>query len=149
MTVNPVTVAAHRGQLLRWAGWFAMANALVMILIALRYLDAGDLSATAAGRAFGMAMFVAHASSMATVLWLPVFLLVLIWPQRPVVVPLAVAIGIVVMTLLYADTVVYAQYHFHINTALLALFFSGASAATFEFSWTMKMQMGLILAAIV
>src|SRR5699024_4640464 len=100
MTVNPVRPAVRRGQLLRWAGWFAMANALVMILVALRYLDVGDLSSTTVGRVFGMAMFVAHASSMAAVLWLPVFVFALIWPQRHIVVPLATVIGIAAMTLL-------------------------------------------------
>ena len=125
-----------------------MANALVMILIALRYLDVGDLSATYIGRLFGMAMFVAHASSMAALLWLPIFLLILLWPQRHVVVPLAAAIGIVAVILLFADTVVYEQYRFHINSALLALFFSEASAATFEFSTMMKLQAGLLVVGI-
>src|SRR5699024_8432007 len=71
------------------------------------------------------------------------------WPQRHIVAPLALAIGIVVTILLFADTVVYQQYRFHLNSALLALFFSDASAETFEFSVAMKLQVGLIIAAVV
>src|SRR5699024_5642214 len=149
MTLNPITPGVRRGELLRWAGWFAMANALAMILISLRYLDVGDLSSTGVGLLFGIAMFVAHASSMAAVLWLPVFLFAAIWPQRHIVVPLAMAIGIAATILLFADTVVYQQYRFHLNSALLALFFSDASAETFEFSAAMKLQVGLIVAGIV
>lgn len=149
MTLNPVTRKVRRSELLRWAGWFAMANALVMILISLRYLEVSDLSSTAVGLAFGVAMFFAHASSMAVLLLLPVFVLALIWPQRHVVVPVALAIGIAAAVLLFADTLVYQQYRFHLNSALLSLFFSSASAETFEFSLAMKLQVGLIIAVIV
>lgn len=149
MRINPVHPGVRRGELLRWAGWFAMANALVMILVSLRYLEAGHLSSDTVGWLFGIAMFLAHASSVAILFWLPVFAFVLVWPQRHIVVPLASIIGIVAITLLYADTVVYQQYRFHLNSALLSLFFSGASAATFEFSLAMKAQIATILAAII
>lgn len=144
MTLNPVDRRARRGELLRWAGWFAMTNAVVMILIALRYLEVGDLSGVAAGRVFGIAMFAAHASSMAIVLLLPVFVLALLWPQRHLVTPLALAIAVATTLVLFVDTLVYQQYRFHLNSAVLAMFFSSASDEIFEFSLATKLLLALI-----
>ncbi len=149
MALNPIARRVRRAELLRWAGWFAIANALVMILVALRYLDVGDLSAGGIGRVFGILMFPVHASSMAVALCLPVFLLALIWPQRHLVAPLALAIGTVATVLLFADTVVYQQYRFHLNSAVFSLLFSGAAGETFEFSRAMKLQAALLIVAIV
>jgi len=125
-----------------------MTNAMVLILIALRYIEAGHASTTIPGIAFAVAMYIAHASSMAMVLWLPALLTAFVWPQRHVVVTVAVAIGTGITALLFADTVVFQQYRFHINSALLALFFSDASAETFEFSIRMKLEMGGLLVSI-
>lgn len=149
MTLNPIARGASRGELLRWAGWFAVANALVMILVALRYLDVGDLSNDGVGRLFGIAMFPAHAISVATLFYFPVFALALIWPRRHVIAPSALAIGILATLALLADTVVYQQYRFHLNGAVLSLFFSDASDETFVFSWQMRMQVALVAVAIV
>lgn len=149
MTLNPIERGASRGELLRWAGWFAVANALVMVLVALRYLDVGNLSDDGIGRLFGIAMFPAHAVSMAVLLCLPVFLLALIWPRRHAVAPLALAIGAGGTMALLADTVVYQQYRFHLNSAVLSLFFSDASDETFVFSGTMQLQAGLAAIAVV
>lgn len=148
MTVDPDAAGVGRGTLLRWAGWFSMANALLWILVALRYLEVGHLSSAPAGLLFGIAMFPAHAASVAILLWLPVFLLALIWPQRHLVTFLGMAIGMASTTLLFADTVIYQQYRFHINTAVLSLYFSDASAEIFQFPWIMKLQIGAIMAAI-
>lgn len=149
MTLNPIARGADRGELLRWTGWFAVANALVMILVALRYLDVGDLSNDGVGRLFGIAMFPAHAISVATLFYFPVFALALIWPRRHVIAPSALAIGILTTLALLADTVVYQQYRFHLNGAVLSLFFSDASDETFVFSWQMRMQAALVAVAIV
>lgn len=143
--LNPVDRTARRGELLRWLGWLVIANTLVLSLVALRYLDVGDLASGAAARSFGVAMFFAHFLSVALIPLLPVMLIALVWPQRHVVAPLAWALGVALSTLLLVDTVVFQQYRFHLNGALVALFFSGASDETFEFSTGMKIQAALIL----
>ena len=142
--LNPVDRAVRRGELLRWLGWLVVVNTLVLSLIALRYLDVGDLADGWAARTFGVAMFFAHFVSVALIPLLPVMLLALIAPLRHVVVPLAWAINVVLSCLLLVDTLVFQQYRFHLNGALVALFFSDASAETFEFSTLMKIQAGLI-----
>lgn len=148
--LNPIDRPAGRGLLLRWLGWLVIAYMLVLSAIALRYLDVGDLSNEFGARIFGIAMFFAHFLSLALIPLLPVMLLALLWPQRHVVAPLAWAIGVALSCLLLVDTLVFQQYRFHLNGALVSLFFSGASDETFEFSTVMKLQaIGVALAVAV
>ena len=142
--LNPVPSGVGRSALLRWLGWLVIAYTLVLSLVALRYLDVGDLATGGAARSFGVAMFFAHFLSVALIGLLPVMLLALLVPYRHVIVPLAWAIGVVLTGLLLVDTQVFQQYRFHLNGALVSLFFSGASEETFEFSLAMKIQVALI-----
>jgi len=145
---NPIDRGARRGELLRWLGWLAMANTCVLVVVALRYLDVGDLATGAVARSFGGAMFFAHFVSIAVIALLPVLLLAALWPQRHLVAPLAWAINVALTALLLVDTLVFQQYRFHLNGALVSLFFSGASEETFEFSTAMKVQAGLVVLAV-
>ena len=144
LMLNPITPGAGRGPLLRWLGWLVIANTLVLSLVAARYLDVGDLSAGLVARTFGVTMFLAHFLSVALIPMLPVMLLALLWPQRHVIAPLAWLINVALTCLLLVDTLVFQQYRFHLNGALVSLFFSGASEETFEFSSMMKVQAGLL-----
>jgi hypothetical protein len=138
--LNPIDRRVARGELLRWLGWMAIANTLALSLVALRYLDVGDLSTGLVARSFGIAMFFAHFLSIALLPLLPVMLLALVWPLRHVVVPLVWLVNVALSVLLLVDTLVFQQYRFHLNGALVSLFFSGASEETFEFSTMMKAQ---------
>lgn len=143
--LNPIDRDARRGELLRWLGWLAMANTMVLVVVALRYLDVGDLATDVLARSFGTAMFFAHFVSIAVIALLPLLLLAAVWPQRHVIAPLAWAINVALTGWLLVDTLVFQQYRFHLNGALVSLFFSGASDETFEFSTVMQLQAGLAL----
>lgn len=144
--LNPIDRRVGRGALLRWLGWMVIANTLILSLVALRYLEVGNLATEPVARIFGIAMFPAHFLSIALLPLLPVMLLALLWPQRHVIVPLVWLFNVALTGLLLVDTLVFQQYRFHLNGALVALFFSGASDETFEFSRMMKAQaVGVIL----
>lgn len=144
--LNPIDRRVGRGVLLRWLGWIAIANTLILSFVALRYLAVGDLATEPVARIFGIAMFPAHFLSIALIPLLPVMLLALLWPQRHVIVSLVWLVNTALTGLLLIDTLVFQQYRFHLNGALVALFFSGASEETFEFSFMMKAQVvGVLL----
>ena len=62
-----------RKQLLRWLGWFAMANAIVFGLIGLRYLGAGTVPQTPLAWVYLVTIYISHHSWLAL---LPLLLLV-------------------------------------------------------------------------
>lgn len=138
--LNPIDRRVARGELLRWLGWMTIANMLVLWLIALRYLDVGDLATEPTALGFGVAMFPAHFLSIALIPLLPIMLLALLWPQRHLVGWLVWGVNVALSVILLIDTLVFQQYRFHINGALVALFFSGDSEEIFVFSWMMKAQ---------
>ena len=86
-----------------------IAYTLVLSLVALRYLDVGDLSTGLVARSFGIAMFFAHFLSVALIGLLPIMLLALIVPYRHIIAPLAWAIGVVLTCLLLVDTLGLAE----------------------------------------
>src|SRR5699024_3290005 len=64
-------------------------------------------------------------------------------------VPLAMTIVTLALVILITDTVVYQQYRFHLNAAVMSLFFSKASGEIFEFSTRMKWEIGLLIVGII
>ncbi|MCF6338310.1 MAG: DUF3413 domain-containing protein, partial [Gammaproteobacteria bacterium] len=73
--IHPTEKTPSRSELLRWAGWFFLANSFIALLIALRYLTAvqfpdGDYTIT-----FSILAFIGHFASMgfigAILLFLP------------------------------------------------------------------------------
>jgi hypothetical protein len=143
--LNPIDRRVARGELLRWLGWMVIANTLILSLIALRYLDVGDLATQPIARSFGVAMFPAHFLSIALLPLVPVMLLALLWPQRHLVGWLVWLINVALTVVLLIDTLVFQQYRFHINGALVALFFSGDSEEIFVFSLMMKAQVAAVI----
>ena len=71
-----------RRQLFRWLGWFGMANAVILGLIGLRYLDGGIEGQTILSWVYLVTIYISHHSWLAV---LPLFLLltpvILIWPS--------------------------------------------------------------------
>lgn len=139
-SVHPLTEKAGRRRLGRWCGWYLAANAVLMLLLALRYLDTPEAPAGAIGIPFGVAMYVGHMASLSALVLLPVFIVILIRPGRRFAGWLAVMAGTAATVVLFVDTVVYQQYRFHINAGVLEMLFSSAADEIFAFSWIMYVQ---------
>ena len=54
-----------RRQLFRWLGWFAMANAVVLGVIGLRYLGGGFTASTPLAWVYLVTIYLSHAETLA------------------------------------------------------------------------------------
>jgi membrane-anchored protein YejM (alkaline phosphatase superfamily) len=114
--------ATNRRQLLRWLGWFGMANAVIFALIGLRYLSGGPDGASALAWIYLVTIYASHHSWLAL---LP--LLVLVGPLillRPSL-RLARTVAVILMALMIAvillDSLLWSQSRFHINLLTLKI----------------------------
>ncbi|NNJ65525.1 MAG: DUF3413 domain-containing protein, partial [Xanthomonadales bacterium] len=82
--------AMRRGTLLRWTGWFALANSFVFGLVSLRYFGGSAPVDSALAWVYLVAVYIGHHVLLTTV---PLFLLatplILVWPRRRAVTVLA------------------------------------------------------------
>lgn len=125
-----MTEGQTRRQLLRWLGWFAMANALILGLIGLRYLDGGSTAATPLAWVYLVTIYVSHHAWLALV---PLFLLVspfiLLRPSLRWSKILAVLLMAVMIAVIMLDSLLWSQSRFHIN--ILTLKILGSSSLIF------------------
>lgn len=111
-----------RSGLLRWMGWFALTNAVLLTLIDLRYLLGFTPGGTILSWVYLVLVFPAHHVLLATV---PLFLiltpLVLLMPSRVWVSRLAVIIYALLIAVLMLDSLLWSQSRFHINALTLQI----------------------------
>jgi uncharacterized protein len=113
---------SSRRRLLRWASWFAVANAALLAIIGLRYLWLYvRLSPSVAWGYAGLA-YVGHVSALA---YLPCLLVlmpvILLCPRPRLVVPLGVALGGIGGSLLLLDSLVFGENRYHLNALTFML----------------------------
>lgn len=131
-----------RPPLLRWAGWFALANGVLATLIALRYLPYVPLERLDV-QGFAALAVPAQMIGLASLLVVAIWPLAASVPYRPVVFSVAVLIATGLQLLLLVDTQVFAQYRFHLNGFILDLVLK-AGSQVFAFGWTMFLWAGII-----
>ncbi len=118
--------------LLRWAAWFFLGTSALVTLLALRYLAVAPIADGFAPRAFRLTMFVTQAASFGIVLALVTLPLVWFVPRPRLVVPVAVLLALVGLTLVLVDTFVYQQYRFHLDASVWRLLTDGGAETTFH-----------------
>lgn len=119
-----------RRQLFRWLGWFAMANAVILGLIGLRYLGGGPSGATPLAWVYLLTIYISHYSWLSL---LPLLLLIspvivlrpsLRWSKALAVLLMAVMIAVIML-----DSLLWSQSRFHLN--ILTLKILGSSSLIF------------------
>ncbi|HFC53573.1 MAG TPA: DUF3413 domain-containing protein, partial [Gammaproteobacteria bacterium] len=134
-----------RGVLLRWAGWFFLANAAVALLISLRYLGVVRIPEGEYAWLFTVLAFVGHFASLGFIGALLLFLPILIFPYRAFVFALGILLGGLFVLAITVDTFVFSQYRFHLNGMVLNLLLGGAADEIFTFSGTMWFMASLFV----
>ena len=90
-----------RRALFRWLGWFAMANAVVLALVDLRYFSGYVPGGSTLAWVYLVTVYISHHALVAVV---PLFLfatpVVLVWPRRRLV----MAVAVLVFALMIAFT---------------------------------------------
>jgi len=119
-----------RRRLLRWAGWFAVANAALLGVVGLRYLWYYSALGATAAWGYALVAYVGHVSALACVpLGLALVPAIVLIPRPGLVVPLGVALGSAGASLLLLDSLVFAENRYHLD----ALTFSLLDASTLGF----------------
>lgn len=119
-----------RKLLFRWLGWFAMANALVLAFVDLRYLSSGIGEQSPLSWLYLVTIYISHHSWLAL---LPIFLLltpvILIRPSFQAAKWPAILIISLIIAVIVLDSLLWSQSRFHIN--LLTLQILGLSSWVF------------------
>lgn len=107
---------AGRARLVKWASWFAVLNAGVMGIMALRYLVRYPFPDDPVAIFY---VFLAYTGQFALLSYLPFLLLILplglILPRPRLVVPVAIVVFSAILMLLVVDSLLFERNHFHIN----------------------------------
>jgi Domain of unknown function (DUF3413) len=113
---------ADRRSLLRWLGWFTAANTGCAALVGVRYLWAYAWPSDAIGIGYAFCAFVGHSAFLAFLfVFLPASLPAIV-PARRATVVLAVVAAATMLTLLFLDANVFAQFRYHLDPLTAALF---------------------------
>lgn len=111
-----------RRLLLRWAGWFALANSLVFGLVSLRYFGADAPVETALAWVYLVSVYVGHHVLLTFV---PLFLLavplIIVLPLRRALTILAVVLFALMIALMMLDSLLWSQSRFHINALTMKI----------------------------
>jgi membrane-anchored protein YejM (alkaline phosphatase superfamily)/drug/metabolite transporter (DMT)-like permease len=143
-----VSRGGARSQRLRWLGWMACANAVLMTLAAATLIPS-DLSATPLGWLYLVLAFPGQCLSLALLLAALLAVVTLLVPLRPVLVALGTASYAFLLALVLVDARVFTLYGFHLNGMVWNLLTSGAAADTLSLSWKTLTLAGVALVVIV
>ncbi len=112
-----------RRELLRQAGWFAVANAVLFSFIGLRFLASYPVPGDALGLAYLVLAFTTHFALLAALpIGLVVVPLALLLPRAGLVTAVAVLLEALVLTLLVVDGNVFAEQRYHLTPLIAVLF---------------------------
>jgi len=105
-----------RRQLFRWMGWFAMANALVLAVVGLRYFQGFTPGGTSLSWLYLLLVYPAHHVLVAVI---PLFVvltpIVLVRPSRRIATVVAVVLFALMIALINLDSLLWSQSRFHLN----------------------------------
>ena len=111
-----------RRQLFRWMGWFAMANAVVLGLVGLRYFSGYVAGASALAWVYLLTVYFAHHVMLAVIpLFILVTPLVLLRPDRKWVTVAAVLVFALLIAVIMLDSLLWSQSRFHINALTMKI----------------------------
>lgn len=131
-TVAPMFVPRYT--MLRWAGRYMLANTLLGMLIAIRYLVFLQWPDTGLAWTYFISMTLSHffflSAMIAVVLVAPIACII---PRPGIVITWAVIVYSLALILLVIDTFVFSQYRFHLNPFVFDLIVDGGSQI-FNFS---------------
>lgn len=137
--------AGPRATLLRWAGWFSVANALVLMLISLRYLKLMPFPDAALGLTFLGLSFPGHFLALAFYLFPLAALGILCYPRRGFAFALLGTLQLCLVLGVIIDTLVFAQYRFHLNGMVLNLLTGGAAGDVLPMTGKLWLLLALAL----
>lgn len=126
-THNLTSERVPRSLMFRWALWFMLANAVILMLISLNYLKSMPLPEAPLARLFLGLSYPGHFFSLAMYVFPLIATAILIYPRRRFVFALAIFLELALVLTVIIDALVFAQYRFHLNGMVWNLLTSGAA----------------------
>lgn len=122
----------HNGRLprqlaLRWAFWFMLMNGLALMAISMRYFGSDSLPGTPLARLFLGLAYPGHFFSLSLYAMPLVVLGIMVWPVRWFVFAVGITFELLIVLGVIIDSLVFAQYRFHLNGMVWNLLKSGAA----------------------
>ena len=111
----------------RWALWFLFANAAVLLLICLNYLKTMPAPESPLAQVFLGLSYPGHCFSLSLYMFPVIAAVILVYPRRRVVFGVAILLELSLLLLIIIDSLVFAQYRFHLNGMVWNLITSGAA----------------------
>lgn len=112
---------------------FTLINLILVWLVALRYVPFLEVPHDGLGIAYLIVTWIGHFGLLALLFGLPLWLLSLIVPRGLLWLP-ASLLATAGLALLLIDSVVYAQYRFHLNHFMVSLFLNDKNGEIFSFT---------------
>ncbi len=116
----------NRGMMIRWALWFLFANAFVLMLISLNFLKSMTIPEVTLARIFLGIAYPGHFFSLALYTFPIIAAGIAIYPSRRFVFSLSILLETALILTVLIDSMVFAQYRFHLNGMVWNLLTSGA-----------------------
>ena len=111
-----------RKTLLRWAAWFALANALVFGLVSLRYFGGSAPADTALAWIYLVSVYIGHHVLLTAVpMCLLATPLIVILPRRRLLTVAAVILFAGMIALMMLDSLLWSQSRFHVNALTIKI----------------------------
>lgn len=120
-------VREHRVTMLRWALWYLFANAFILMLISLNYVKSMTISDASLARLFFGISFPGHFISLSLYIFPLIAAVIAFYPSRCFVFILSVFLETALILTVLVDSLVFAQYRFHLNGMVWNLLTSGAA----------------------
>ncbi len=120
---------------------FALLQLPLVWLVALRYTPYLALPHDAMGIAYLVLTWIGHFGMLVLLGWLPLGILALVLKSRWLWLP-ATLLGALGLCALLLDTVVYAQYRFHVNLFMVSLFLNDKNGEIFDFTTSTWLVVG-------
>lgn len=143
-----------RRAMLRWCSWFFAGNAVIFMLIGLRYLQVvpwlytGYLNWRGMITAVGY-LIVSYVGWFSVLAFVPtsfVLILILLYPKPRLIFVTAIILASLSAYFLILDTVVYGLYRFHLNGIVLNLFITALHYPVFDLS---RLECGISIAILI
>ncbi|MBL1277001.1 MAG: DUF3413 domain-containing protein [Ectothiorhodospiraceae bacterium] len=147
--IRPPEQRPSRGELLRWSGWFFLANSAIALLIALRYLSAVQFPTGEYTTIFSILAFIGHFASMGFIGAALLFLPIVLFPRKPFVFTLGILLALAFIVGITVDTFIFSQYRFHFNGMVMNLLLGGAAEEIFTFSAFLWSMLGLFVVVLI
>ena len=117
-----MTDIISRKSLLRWVGWFALANSVVFSGVSLRYFGGNLPADSVLSVIYLVSVYIGHHVMLTTApLFILVTPLIILFPRRRAVTILAVTLFAFMIALMMLDSLLWDQSRFHINALTMKI----------------------------